>query len=210
MNLMSTTFWFSHLNLVQAKLISVKARLSHRWATAAFAAKSKRQHSKNNSQNFSILGKILKRFKKFTQQSRAMAGEGGGRRRGKRSRSSDFDRLDATHYDSKLFPKPTLHQKLVMTLHRDTSVYVKHDNEWRACTLQRLYCQQRDPEVVNRYASDYMYVHLEAEVAIPSLPDIVNKTVKAEAIKFNKPQKKLPRSGMDLSVANDNEEEEGM
>ena len=140
-----------------------------------------------------------------------MAGEsGGGRRRGKRSRSSDVDLLDATLYDSKLFPKPDLHHKLVMSLHRDTRVYVKHDKEWRACTLQHLYCQQRDPEVVNRYASDYMYVHLEAEVAIPSLPDIVNKTVKAEAIKFKKPQKKPSRSGMDLSVANDNEEEEGM
>ena len=138
-----------------------------------------------------------------------MAGESGGRGRGKRSRSSDFDRLDATLYDSKLFPKPDLHHKLVMSLHRDTRVYVKHDNELRACTLQGLYCQKRDPEVVNRHNPDYMYVRLEAEVAIPSIPDIV-KTFKAEQIKFKKPQKKLTRSGFDLSVANDNEEEKGM
>ena len=62
---MSTTFWFSHLNLVQAKL-------SSRWATA-FAAQSERQHSKNNSQKFSILGKILKRFKIFTQHEQWQA-----------------------------------------------------------------------------------------------------------------------------------------
>ena len=139
-----------------------------------------------------------------------MAGEsGGGRRRAKRARSSDFERLDASCYPSQLFNKPAIHKKLVATLERNALVYVKHDNELRACTLRGLYCQKRDPEVVNRHASDYMYVHLEAEVAIPSLPDIV-KTVKAEAIKFKKPQKKLPRSGFDLSVANDNEEEKGM
>ena len=65
--------------------------------------------------------------------------------------------------------------------------------------------QERD---VSRHSMDYKYFNLQAEVVIPSLSDLF-KTVSAGAIKLRKPQRKIPRSGMDLTVANDNEEEEG-
>ena len=66
--------------------------------------------------------------------------------------------------------------------------------------------QERD---VSRHSIQYKYCNLQAEVVIPSLSDLF-KTVSAGAIKLRKPQRKIPRSGMDLTVANDNEEEEGM
>ena len=65
MNLMSTTFWFSHPPNVSPRSL---------WhGPPPSVRKSKRQHSKNNSQNFSILGKILKRFKIFTQHEQWQA-----------------------------------------------------------------------------------------------------------------------------------------